>query len=54
LTLILREKARQNEFDNRKLRKVSGAWNIEVTGQCRLYNEELHVMYSSPNKILVG
>jgi hypothetical protein len=37
-------------FDNRVLRRIFGLKRDEVTGEWRkLHNEELHILYSSPN-----
>jgi hypothetical protein len=37
-------------FENRVLRRIFGAKRNEVTGEWRkLHNEELHILYSSPN-----
>jgi hypothetical protein len=42
-------------FENRLLRRVVGRKREEVTGDWRrLHNEELHNLYFSPNKILLG
>jgi hypothetical protein len=39
-------------FENRVLRRISGPKRDEVTGEERkLHNEELHILYSSPNII---
>jgi hypothetical protein len=39
-------------FENRVLRRIFGPKRDEVTGDWRkLYNEELHNLYSSPNII---
>jgi hypothetical protein len=39
-------------FENRVLRRISGPKRNEVTGVCRkLHNEELYILYSSPNII---
>jgi hypothetical protein len=39
-------------FENRVLRKIFGPKRDEVTGEWRkLHNEELHILYSSPNTI---
>jgi hypothetical protein len=39
-------------FENRVLRRIFGPKRDEVTGEWRkLYNEELHNLYSSPNII---
>jgi hypothetical protein len=40
--------------ENMTLRRLSGPKREEVAGGCRrLYNEELHNMYASPNIIRV-
>jgi hypothetical protein len=37
-------------FENRALRRIFGSKTDEVTGECRkLHNEELHILYSSPD-----
>jgi hypothetical protein len=52
LDLILREEHRLRVFENRVLRRIFGPKRDEVTGDFRkLHNEELHKLYSSPNKI---
>jgi hypothetical protein len=39
-------------FENRALRRIFGPKRDEVTGEWRkLHNEELHILYSSPNII---
>jgi hypothetical protein len=39
-------------FENRVLRRIFGPKRDEVTGECRkLHNEELHILYSSPDII---
>jgi hypothetical protein len=39
-------------FENRVLRKISGPERDEMTGRSRkLHNEELHNLYSSPNRV---
>jgi hypothetical protein len=39
-------------FENRVLRRIFGPKRDEVTGDWRkLHNEELHNLYSSPNRI---
>jgi hypothetical protein len=50
--LILREEHRLRVFENRVLRKISRPKRNEVAGEWRkLHNEELHILYSSPNII---
>jgi hypothetical protein len=51
-SLTLREEHRLRVFVNRVLRKIFGPKGAEVTEDWRkLYNEELHNLYSSPNII---
>ncbi|KAJ4445744.1 hypothetical protein ANN_12429 [Periplaneta americana] len=51
-TLTLREEQRLRVFENKVLRKVSGAKRDAVTGEWRkLHNAELHALYSSPDII---
>jgi hypothetical protein len=48
--LTLREDHRLRVFENRALRGIFGPKRDEVTGEWRkLHNEELHILYSSPN-----
>jgi hypothetical protein len=51
-SLILREENRLRVFENRVIRRIFGPKRDEVTGEWRkLQNEELHILYSSPNII---
>jgi hypothetical protein len=51
-SLTLREEYRLRVFENRVLRRIFGPKREEVTGEWRkLHNEELHILYSSPNII---
>jgi hypothetical protein len=51
-SIILREEHRLRVFENRFLRRIFGPKRDEVTGELRkLHNEELHILYSSPNII---
>ena len=52
-SLTLREEPRMRVFENRVLRRVYGPKRDEVTGEWRTYNEELTVLYSSPNIVRV-
>jgi hypothetical protein len=46
----LREQHRLRVFENRVLRRIFGPKRDEVTGEWRkLHNEELHIVYSSPD-----
>jgi hypothetical protein len=50
--LTLREENRLRVFENSVLRRIFGPKRDEVTGERRkLHNEELHILYSSPNII---
>jgi len=41
-------------FENRVLRKIFGPKRDEVTGECRkLHNEDLNILYPSPNIVRV-
>jgi hypothetical protein len=52
LGLSLRENNRLRVFENRVLRRIFGPKRDEVTGEWRkLHNEELHIVYSSPDII---
>jgi hypothetical protein len=49
-SLILREEHTLKVFKNRVLRRIFGLKRDEITGGWRkLYNEELHNLYSSPS-----
>jgi hypothetical protein len=51
-SLTLREERRMRVFENRVLRRIFGPKRDEETGEWRkLHNEELHIIYSSPNII---
>ena len=51
-SLTLREEHKLRVFENKVLRKIFGAKRGEITGEWRkLYNAELHTLYSSPNII---
>jgi hypothetical protein len=51
-SLTLREEHRPRVFENRILRRIFEPKRDEVTGEwCKLHNEELHILYSSPNII---
>jgi hypothetical protein len=53
-SLTLRQEHRLRVFEKRVLRKVFGPKRDEMTGECRkLYNEELHDLYSSPSIIRI-
>jgi hypothetical protein len=52
LSLTLREGHGLGMFGNRLLRRIFGPKRDQVTGEWRrLHNEELHILYSSPNII---
>jgi hypothetical protein len=51
-SFTLREENRVRVFENRVLRRIFGPKRDEVTGEwSKLHNEELHILYSSPNII---
>jgi hypothetical protein len=51
-SLTLREEHRLRGFENRVLRRIFGPKRHEVTEEWRKFNnEELHILYSSPNII---
>jgi hypothetical protein len=51
-SLTLREECRLRVFENRVLRRIFGPKRDEVTGEWRKsHNEELNILYSSPNII---
>jgi hypothetical protein len=51
-SLTLREEHRLRVFENMVLRRMFGPRRDEVTGEWKkLHNEELHILYSSPNVI---
>jgi len=53
-SLTLREERRLRVFDNKVLRRIFGPRRDEVTGDWRiLHNEEINVLYSSPNIVRV-
>ena len=53
-SFTLQEKCRLTVFENRVLRRICGPKRKEVTGEWRqLHNEELNVLYSTPNIIQV-
>jgi hypothetical protein len=48
----LREENRLRAFENRFLRRIFGLKRDEVTGEWKkLHNEELHILYTSPDII---
>jgi hypothetical protein len=50
----LREERRLRVFENKVLRRIFGPRRDEVTGDWRrLHNEEINVLYSSPNIVRV-
>jgi hypothetical protein len=51
-SLTIREEHRLRVFENRVLKKIFGQKRDEATGEWRkLHDEELHILYSSPNTI---
>ena len=53
-SLTLREERRLRVLENRVLRRIFGPNGEEVTGEWRnLHNEELNVLYSSPNIVRI-
>jgi hypothetical protein len=51
--LTIRKEHRLRVFENRVLRRIFGPKRDEVTGGWRKpYNEELHNLYSSPNRMI--
>ena len=53
-SLTMREERRMRVFENRVLRRILGPKRDEVTGEWRkLHNEELNVLYCSPNIVRV-
>jgi hypothetical protein len=51
-SLTLKEENRLRVFKNRVLTRIFGPKRDEVTGEWRkFHNEELHILYSSPNII---
>ena len=52
--MALREERKLRVFENMVLRRIFGPRRDEVTGEWRrLHNEELNVLYSSPNNVRV-
>jgi hypothetical protein len=53
-SLTLREEYKLRVFENRVLRRIFGPKRDEETGEWRkLYNKELHDLYSSPSIIRI-
>jgi len=53
-SLTLREERRLRVFENRVLRRIFGPKMDEITEEWRkLHNEELNILYSSPNIVRV-
>jgi hypothetical protein len=54
-SLTLRVEHRPRVFENRVLKRIFGPKRDEVTGDWRkLHNEELHNLYSSPNRMITS
>jgi hypothetical protein len=52
-SLTLREEHRVRGFENTVMRRIFGSKRGEVTGDWRRpHNEELHNLYSSPNRMI--
>ena len=52
--MTLQEERRLRVFENKVLRRIFGPRRDEVTGDWRrLHNEEINVLYSSPNIVRV-
>jgi hypothetical protein len=52
LSLTVREDHRLRVFEKRVLRRIFGPKRDALTGEWRkLHNEELHILYASPNII---
>ena len=50
----MKEERRLRVFENRVFRRIFGPKRDEVTGEWRkLHNEELNILYSSPNIVRV-
>jgi len=53
-SLTLREERRLRVFENKVLRRIFGRRRVDVTGDWgRLHNEEINILYSSPNIVRV-
>jgi hypothetical protein len=52
-SLTLREEHRLRVFENRELRRIFGSRRNEDGSWRKLYNDELHSLYSSPNIVRV-
>jgi hypothetical protein len=53
VNLTLREEHRLRVSENRELRKIFGPTRDEDGSWRKLYNDELHSLYSSPNIVRV-
>jgi hypothetical protein len=49
----LREEHRLRVFENRELRRIFGPKREEDRSERKLFNDELHSLYSSPNIVRV-